>query len=125
MSFPFMGAPSSYRGLPRMPCKTPLCLMASPLRLNPSLTVPPTYLTVPCSGTRAYLTMPEDSYLRALVQLDRLSPQFPGQLCDILDGNGFDDCVKNLEAEDLLWLIEFLDKVWFPLDSKNHSLNQP
>ena len=99
--------------------------MASPLRLNPSLTVSFTYLTVPCSGTRAYLTMPEDSYLRALVQLDRLSPQFPDQLCDILDGNGFDDCVKNLEAEDLLWLIEFLDKVWFPLDSKNHPLNQP
>ena len=57
MSLPFiiksMGAPSSYRGLPRMPCKTtPLCLMASPLRLNPSLKVPSTYLTVPCPGTR-------------------------------------------------------------------------
>ena len=55
--------------------------------------------------------MPKDSCLRALLRLDSSSSQFPDQLYDILDGSGFDDYVKDLEANDLLWLIGFLDEV--------------
>lgn len=55
--------------------------------------------------------MPEDSCLRALLRLDHSSPQFPDQLYGILDGSGFDDRVKDLETDDLQWLIGFLEEV--------------
>ena len=49
--------------------------------------------------------------IRALLQLDRLSSQFPDQLSDILARREFDQCIERLEDDDLVQVIEYLDKV--------------
>ena len=97
--------------------------------LHPSVSIPPSQccprIWLPLTwGFGSSLTMPEDSCLWALLRLDSSSPQFPDQLCDILDGSGFDDGVKDLGADDLLRLIGFLDQVRPPFNSKNCPLNQ-
>lgn len=51
------------------------------------------------------------NYLHTLLQLDRSSAEFPDQLCDVLDEGGFDDHIPSLQTEDMLSLIEYLDKV--------------
>lgn len=49
----------------------------------------------------------------ALLQLNRLSPQFPNQLTDILARREFDESVQNLETDDplVVLIVEYLDEV--------------
>jgi len=52
--------------------------------------------------------------LPALQQLDHLdgsSPDFLDQLGDILYGREYIECVPNLRGDDLVWLVDYLDKV--------------
>ena len=51
------------------------------------------------------------TYPQALVRLDKLSPQSPDQLRGILGGREFDEHISGLDANDLVEVIEHLDKV--------------
>jgi len=58
--------------------------------------------------------MLENDYVQTLLRLNQSSPQFPGQLLDILDSREFDECVSNLPNYDLAEVIEHLDNVISP-----------
>ena len=58
--------------------------------------------------------MPEDNYLRTLLELDSSSSEFPDQLYGVINGSDFDDYVTSLGTNDLLEIIEYLDKVRYP-----------
>ena len=45
------------------------------------------------------------------LDLDKASPQFYEQLSGFLQGKKYRDAVPNLQGEDLVWRIEYLDSV--------------
>jgi len=49
--------------------------------------------------------------LQRLRDLDKSSPQFHDQLSDALRRKEYRNCVSNLRSEDLVWLVEYLDRV--------------
>jgi hypothetical protein len=52
--------------------------------------------------------------LQVLQQLDRLNrslSEFHDQLCNILYGEVYTQCVRNLRGDDLVWLVDYLEKV--------------
>lgn len=51
------------------------------------------------------------SFLQRLRHLDRSSPEFHDRLKNVLYGKDYRGCVPKLQADDLVWLIEYLDKV--------------
>ena len=51
------------------------------------------------------------NYLQTLLQLDKSSPEFPDKLCDVLGEGGFDGYIPSLRTDNMLELIEYLDKV--------------
>jgi len=56
--------------------------------------------------------MPTNAYLQDLLQLDKLSSQFPDSLCDVLSRRDFDEDASNLQTDDdLVEVIEYLDRV--------------
>ena len=52
-----------------------------------------------------------NAYLQTLLQLDKSSPQFPNSLCDVLGGREFNEHIPTLQTDDLMGVIEYLDKV--------------
>ena len=46
-----------------------------------------------------------------LQQLDRLLSEFYSQLRNVLCGEKYKQCVPNLQGDDLVWLVDYLDKV--------------
>ena len=54
---------------------------------------------------------PDPPTLQNLHRLDRSSPEFNGQLSDTLYGEEYQRCVPDLRDGDLLWLVDYLDKV--------------
>lgn len=50
-------------------------------------------------------------FLQRLCHLDRSSPGFHDQLNDVLYEKEYRVCVSNLDADDMVWLVEYLDKV--------------
>jgi hypothetical protein len=54
---------------------------------------------------------PNSSVLQQLDRLNRSSSNFHDQLCNTLYGQEYVRCVTDLEGDDLLWLVEYLDKV--------------
>jgi tRNA (Thr-GGU) A37 N-methylase len=54
---------------------------------------------------------PNSLALQQLDLLNRSSPDFPDQFCNIIYGEEYVQCVRNLEGDDLVWLVEYLDKV--------------
>jgi hypothetical protein len=54
---------------------------------------------------------PNSPVLRRLDCLNRSLSEFHGQLCNVLYGEEYRQCVPNLQHEDLVWLIDYLDKV--------------
>ena len=58
---------------------------------------------------RIYSVSPQP--LQRIHRLDRSSPMFHDQVCNILYGKEYQNCVPNLQGDDLVWLIEYLDKV--------------
>jgi hypothetical protein len=44
--------------------------------------------------------------------LDRSSQDFPKKLCDLLYGDEYTQCVPDLQDNDPIWLVEYLDQVW-------------
>ena len=57
------------------------------------------------------MTPPSSPALQHLLHLDRASPEFGDQLHEILYGPEYVACEKTLEGGDLIWLIDYLDKV--------------
>jgi hypothetical protein len=55
--------------------------------------------------------MPSSPTLQRLDRLNRSSPYFHDQLCNVLYGKEYKQCVPNLQGEDLVWLVDYLDKV--------------
>lgn len=49
--------------------------------------------------------------LQKLSRLDGSSSKFHGQLSGVLYGEEYRRCVPNLQGNDLVWLIDYLDRV--------------
>jgi len=64
-----------------------------------------------------------NSDLRALLQLDGSVPQLPDQVCDVLGRGEFDEQISNLQTNDLVEVIDYLDKVPSLRLSTNSPLN--
>ena len=54
---------------------------------------------------------PTSPALQQLHHLDRSSPNFHDQLCNALHGEEYTQCLPNLQGDDLVWIIDYLDKV--------------
>ena len=54
---------------------------------------------------------PLNPTLQRFHNLNKSSLDFHDQLCDVLYGEKYCQCVQNLQGGDLVWLIEYLDKV--------------
>ena len=57
------------------------------------------------------MSSPSPPALQQLHHLDRSSPEFHDHLCNVFYGEEFQKCVQNLQGDDLVWLIDYLDKV--------------
>ena len=65
-----------------------------------------------------------DGRIQTLLQLDRSSPSFPDQLLDILARREFDEAIESLETNNLVRVVEYLDKVLPSFHSSGrYSLN--
>jgi len=49
--------------------------------------------------------------LQQLHRLDRSSYGFPDQLSGVLHEEEYQRCAPNLQGDELVWLVEYLDKV--------------
>jgi len=50
--------------------------------------------------------------LEALHRLDRSSPEFHDQLCNIFYGEEYRKCLTTLQDDDSVWLVDYLDEVY-------------
>jgi len=57
------------------------------------------------------MSSPNSPALQQLHRLDRSSPEFHDQLCNVFYGEDYQKCVPNLQGDDLVWLVDYLDKV--------------
>ena len=57
------------------------------------------------------MSPPSSPPLQQLDRLDKSSPDFHDQLCSVLYGQDYVQCERDLGEGDLIWLIEYLDKV--------------
>ena len=57
------------------------------------------------------MNSPSAHVLQQLHHLDTSSPVFQDNLCNILYGEEYAQCVPNLEGDDPAWLVDYLDKV--------------
>ena len=57
------------------------------------------------------MASPGSPVLQQLHHLDRSSPDFHDQLWDALYGQEYVRCVPKLKGDDLVWLVDYLDKV--------------
>ena len=55
------------------------------------------------------MTFPER--LQQFDSLDKNSPQFPDQLTSLLYKEGFKEYILKFRDEDVVWLVEYLDRV--------------
>jgi hypothetical protein len=55
--------------------------------------------------------MPSHSLLEQLDRLNRSSLRFHDQLSNILFGEEYNQCVPELQNDDLAWLVDYLDGV--------------
>ena len=72
------------------------------------------------------MSSPGPPGLQKLYHLDRSSPDFHDQLSNVLYGEEYQKCVLdvNLHGEDLVWLVDYLDKVSHHIPPP-HSLLKP
>ena len=79
----------------------------------PSHSVPSATLSrpsLPQSGLFP-VSSPRPSALQQLHRLSRSSSGFHDQLNNVLYGDEYVQCVRNLQGDDFVWLVEYLDKV--------------
>ena len=63
------------------------------------------------AGKNGKIISPNSPTLQQLHRLDRSSPDFHDQLCNVLYGEEYVQRVPNFGGEDLVWLVDYLDKV--------------
>jgi len=81
----------------------------------------PSYLS-PFPHRRFLMSSPSSPALQQLHCLDRSSPDFHDQLCSVLYGEEYKRCAPKLEGDDLVWLLDYLDKVPHPAVIPNSPL---
>jgi hypothetical protein len=54
---------------------------------------------------------PNPPVLQQLDRLNRSSSDFHDQLCNVIYGEEYMQCVPDLEGDGLAWLVEYLDRV--------------
>jgi len=59
------------------------------------------------------MSSPSPPVLQQLYRLNGSSSGFHDQLSNVLYGKEYIQCLPNLEGDDLVWLVEYLDKVRF------------
>jgi hypothetical protein len=57
------------------------------------------------------MLLPSHPFLRKLHHLDRSLSEFHDQLSNALYGEEYTRCVTTLREDDVVWLIDYLDKV--------------
>ena len=57
------------------------------------------------------MDQPTHPVLQQIRDLDSSSADFHHQLDNILHGLEYEKCVESLEGDDLVWFVEYLDKV--------------
>ena len=57
------------------------------------------------------MSLPSSPALQQLNSLERSSPDFHDQFCNVLYGEEYVQCVPNIQGDDLAWLVNYLDKV--------------
>ena len=55
--------------------------------------------------------MASHTLLQKLHRLDRSSPRFHDKLSNVLYGEEYKNSVQNLQDGDLVWMVDYLDKV--------------
>ena len=63
--------------------------------------------------------------LKELRGLDKSSPEFHDQISDILHGEEYKQCVSDLQGDDLVWLVDYLDQVRLPISLVRFPLKPP
>ena len=59
------------------------------------------------------MSSPSFPALQQLPSLDRSLSGFHDQLTNVLYGEEYRQCVPNLQGNDLIWLVEYLNKVHY------------
>jgi len=62
--------------------------------------------------------------LQKLHRLDRSSSEFHSRLSKVLYGEEYQQCISNLQRDDLAWLIDYLDTVCRHVILPNHRSRQ-
>ena len=57
------------------------------------------------------MSSPSSQALQQLHHLDRSSPDFHDKLCNVFYGSEYKKSVPNIQGDDLVWLVDYLDKV--------------
>ena len=57
------------------------------------------------------MSLPSSPVLKQLHHLDRSSPDFHDQLSDVFYGSEYIKYTQSLQGDDLMWLVDYLDKV--------------
>ena len=65
---------------------------------------------------------PSSPALKEFHRLDKSSSEFQGQLAGLLSGKKYNECVSSLEGDDLVWLVDYLDKVRRPIAFSDSQL---
>ncbi|KAF9645415.1 kinase-like protein [Thelephora ganbajun] len=65
---------------------------------------------------RSLMAPPSSPALHRLHHLNASSPDFHDQLCNVLYGQEYQQCVLNLQDDDLVWIVDYLDKALNGLD---------
>ena len=57
------------------------------------------------------MSSPTSPALQQLLRLNNSSSKFQDQISNVLYGEEYKQCVQNLQGDDLVWLVDYLDKV--------------
>ena len=57
------------------------------------------------------MSPPSPPALLQLYHLDKSLPDFHDKLCNVFYGREYSQCVPDLQGDDLVWLVDYLDKV--------------
>ena len=57
------------------------------------------------------MSSPSSPALQRLRRLNKSSPGFHDQLYNVLDGKEYVQCVQDLQLDDVVWLVDYLDTV--------------
>ena len=80
--------------------------------------------SLPHSGV-VPMSLPTSPPLQLLHRLDKSSSDFHDQLCSVLYGEEYVQCVPHLQRDDVVWLVNYLDTVRRYITSPAPHSTQP